>query len=83
MCHIVDTHMEILGIGHPSQWCFVEGRSTEGLLLHITEQWKEALDNCQYGRILFVDFKRAFNGVNRDILKRKLQVVRFYGALHD
>ena len=48
----------------------------------MTEQWKEALDNCQYVGILFVDFKKAFGSVNRDILKRKLQYPRALYLVH-
>ena len=83
VCHKVDKHMEVSGIGHTNQWGFKEGRSTEGLLLHLTEHWKGALDNGQYVGVLFVDFKKAFDSVNRDILKRKLQASGFCGALYD
>ena len=83
VCHRVDEQMGIAGIGNENQWGFKQGRSTEGLLLYITEQWKEALDNGQYVGILFVDFKKAFDSVNRDILKRKLQAAGFCGALYD
>ena len=45
MCHKEDKHMEVSGIGHPNQWGFKKGRSGKGLLLHVTEHWKEALDS--------------------------------------
>ena len=54
----------------------------EGLLLHLTETWKEAIDNGYYVGVIFVDFKKAFDSVNRDILKRKFQAVGICGDLY-
>ena len=82
VCHLIDEHLEESGIAHKNQWCFRKGRSTEGLLLHLTETWKEATDNGYYVGVIFVDFKKAFDCVNRDILKRKLQVVGICGDLY-
>ena len=56
--------MNATGIGYTNQWGFKEGRSTEGVLLQLTGQWKGALDNGQYVGVLFVDFKKAFDSVN-------------------
>ena len=33
-------------ISNENQWGFMKGRSTEGLLTHLTEKWKIALQSC-------------------------------------
>ena len=43
--HLIDQHLEASGIAQENEWGFRKGRSTEGLLLHLTETWKEAIDN--------------------------------------
>ena len=83
VCHLLDKHLEEAGIGHQNQWGFCKGRSTEGLLLYLTETWKQALDDNYYVGVLFVNFKKAFNSVNREILKRKLQAAGICGDMYE
>ena len=83
VCHLLDKHLEEAGIGHQIQWGFRKGRSTEGLLLYLTETWKQALDDNYYVGVLFVDFKKAFDSVNRAILKRKLQAAGICGDMYE
>ena len=83
VCHFLDKHLEEAGIGHQNQWGFCKGRSTEGLLLYLTETWKQALDDNYYVGVLFVDFKKAFDSVNRDILKRELQAAGICGDMYE
>ena len=82
VCHLIGQHLEASGIAHKNQWGFRKGRSTEGLLLNLTETWKEAIDNGYYVGVIFVDFEKAFNSVNRDILQGKLQAVGICGDLY-
>ena len=45
----LDDHIESNDALTANQWDFRKGRSTKGLLLHMTETWKQALDkglNC-------------------------------------
>ena len=83
VCHLLDKHLEEAGIGHQNQWGFRKGRSAEGLLLYLTEIWRQALDDNYYVGVLFVDFKKAFDSVNRDILKRKLQAAGICGDMYE
>ena len=41
---IIDAHMEDNEILNENQWGFRKSKSTEGLLLDLTENWKQALD---------------------------------------
>ena len=67
VCKIIDAHLEDNKILNENQWGFRKSKSTEGLLLSLTENWKQALDE---GKV--IDFEKAFDSVNREILKKKL-----------
>ena len=47
-------------------------KSTEELLLNLTENWKQAVDDGKVIGVLFVDFKKAFDSVHRELLNKKL-----------
>ena len=81
ICKPIDNHMKVQGISSCRQWGFKQGRSTEGLLLHLTEQWKDALDNGFKVGVIFFDFRKAFDTVNHKILKQKLKGVGMNGRL--
>ena len=61
----------------PSQTCLaVKGdHTTESLLLHLTEVWKEALDDGLKVGVLFIDFRKAFDCVDHVILGEKLKAL--------
>ena len=56
VCKIIDVHMEDNEILNENQWGFRKRKSTEGLLLNLTENWKQALDEGKVIVVLFVDF---------------------------
>ena len=59
----------------------IQPASTKGLPLYLSEEWKAALDDENCVKVLFVDFKEAFDSVNSDILKRLLQAVGIFGDM--
>lgn len=69
----VDDHLIGRNISSTHQWAYKQGFSTELLLLHLTERWKEELDNGQVIGVLFIDFKKAFDSISHNILKDKLK----------
>ena len=83
MCKIIDAHLKDSEILIENQWGFRKSKSTERLLLNLTENWKQALDEGKVIRVLFVDFKKAFDSVNREILKKKLLACGFCGDTYD
>ena len=83
ICRPVSNHLDLHHLSTPAQWGFKEGKSTEGLLLHMTEDWRKALDRKQVIEILFIDFRRAFDSVNHTILKKKLQACGISGQLFE
>jgi len=38
----------------------------------MTEQWRKQLDNNNFVGVLFLDFRKAFDSVNHDVIKTKL-----------
>lgn len=75
----LDLHIKSLGLLSDNQWGFRENYSTEGLLLHLTEIWKETLDNGLKVGIVFIDFRKAFDSVNHTILQEKLKAMGIAG----
>eukprot|EP00794_Sanderia_malayensis_P004136 gene4136-4689_t len=49
ICKTVDRHLDLHGATTPYQWGFKKGKSTEELLLLMTETWKKALDKARRG----------------------------------
>eukprot|EP00795_Rhopilema_esculentum_P003498 gene3498-1881_t len=45
ICNTVDNHLDDNNIVTDMQWGFAKGRSTEGILLKLTESWKQSVDN--------------------------------------
>jgi len=56
-----------------SQWAYRKGYSTELLLVHLTETWRDAIDSGLVVGAAFVSFKKTFDCVDHDILLNKLQ----------
>ena len=57
-CHFVDG-----GLSSQRQWGFKPGRSTELLMLYLTEAWRQELDKNRTVGVLFIDFKKAFDSI--------------------
>ena len=77
----IDNHIEAQNLLSDNQWGFRKNHSTEGLLLHLTDTWKWALDNNLKVGVLFIDFRKAFDSVNHTILLQKLKAVGISGNL--
>ena len=73
--------MNVNGAKTPNQWGFSEGKSTELLLLHMIEIWKYALDQGKVVGVLLIDFKKAFDSINHNIMMKKLQGCGVSGPL--
>ena len=65
------------GLLSNKQWGFRAGRSTESLLIHLTETWKQALDNRQVVGVVYIDFQKAFDTVSHSILRYKLEATGY------
>ena len=55
---------------------FREKHSCHTALIKIIDKWLEELDNGNFTAILFLDFKKAFDTVNHNILLSKLKLYK-------
>ena len=83
ICENIDTHLTKTQLSSPHQWAYKEGCSTELLLLHLTEVWKNEVDKGNVVGVLFIDFKKAFDSVCHKTLKRKLLEYGIKGKLYN
>ena len=56
------------------QWAYRKGHSTELLLVHLTESWRQAIDNNLVVATAFIDFRKAFDCVSHRTLLLKLKI---------
>lgn len=71
----LNNHMKTQGLLSHKQWRFWKNYSTESLLLHLTETWKNALDRGLKVGVLPIDFRKAFDTVNHTVLLEKLKAI--------
>ncbi len=58
-CKAIDDHLDNHNLLSNKQWGFRKGRSTEGLLLTLTERWKRDIDDGKIIGVVFIDFKKS------------------------
>ena len=63
------------------QWGFLEGRSTVTALLHLTDQWLQALEVGHDVCAVFSDFRKAFDSVPHLPLMKKLHSLGLHEIL--
>ena len=56
------------------QWAYRKGHSTQLLLAHLTESWRQAVDNNFVVVTTFIDFRKAFDYVSHRTLLHKLKI---------
>ena len=78
----LDDHLDADELLSDKQWGFRKGRSIEGLLMRLTENWKREIDDGKIAGAVFIDFKKAFDTVPHEVLSYKLQAVEITGNLH-
>eukprot|EP00794_Sanderia_malayensis_P001852 gene1852-2086_t len=82
ICDDLGLHLKENNISNPHQWGFTKAKSTELLMLHLTEKWKAALDEGKYIGVLFIDFKKAFDSISHETIALKLQACGVSSHLH-
>ena len=63
----ITNHVVTQNLLDDKQWAYRKGKSTEQLLIHLTERWREAVERKLFVGILFVDFTKAFDTVSHNI----------------
>ena len=60
------------GILSPGQFGFRKGKSTESAMVNQIEYLYDALDRREYAISIFIDYKKAFDSIDHNILLIKL-----------
>ena len=68
----ITNHVVTQNVLEDRQWAYRKGKSTEQLLKHLTERWRETIARRLFVGILFGDLTKAFNKVSHNILLQKL-----------
>ena len=75
--------LEINNIIYPLQFGFRKNFSTTHTLLSLTENIKQEIDKGKFGCGIFIDFQKAFDTVDHEILLSKLQYYGIRGKAND
>ncbi|KAJ8971063.1 hypothetical protein NQ317_002755, partial [Molorchus minor] len=67
----------------PNQSGFRDKHSCETVILHICDTWLKANDNGEIVLAVFLDFRRAFETVDRNMLIKKLEKIGICGIIID
>ena len=67
----ITSHVSKHDLGNYNQWGYKKGHSTEHLLIRMTEDWRQSLDNNLVVGVVFVDFRKAFDTVSHSLLLKK------------
>lgn len=78
--HISD-YLEENNIINPAQYGFRTGHSTVHALVNATENVHKSLENNMYTLGVFIDFSKAFDTINHEILVKKLEHYGIHGNL--
>ena len=79
----IDCHFINKGLSSENQWGFKPNRSTELLMLHLTEIWRQELDRNRIVGVLFIDFKKAFDSICHKTMALKLQACGVSGNMYN
>ena len=77
--HVARSFMDYLlqnGLLYEMQYAFRQGHSTESALISLTDQILLSLDQDKVTGIVFVDFRKAFDVVDHQLLMTKLRLYR-------
>ena len=83
ICRPIECHAQKHKLYSDKQWGYSEGKSTEILLLLLTETWKHIIDRGEIVGALFIDFRKAFDAIDHHILLEKLQGFGISGSAYE
>ena len=83
ICEKIDSRLEKCNLISEHQGRFRTRRSTESLLINMTERWSKAIDDGKAVVAQFIDLKKAFDCVSYSVLNKKLLASGISGDLHN
>ena len=75
-------HLNINSLLHPNQSWFRENHSCNTALTSLVDQWLSSINDNKFCGALFVDFAKAFDVIDHDLLFRKSAVNRLSPETH-
>ena len=82
-CKPIDQHAERNKLYSTKQLGYSEGKSTEFLLLLLTERWQTAIDRGKVVGVLYIGLRKAFDSISHHILLEKLNGFGICGNLFE
>ena len=79
----LQSFLDLHGILSPNQFGFRKGKSTESAMVNLMEYLYEALDRREYAISIFIDYKKAFDSIDHNILLLKLEAYGVRGVVLD
>ena len=79
ICDELDKHLETVLLDN--QWGYRKGKSSETMLLHVSETWKRNIGNGKVVGVILINFHKAFDTVNHNILHQKMKSCGLKGTL--
>ena len=67
-------HLESHKLLHPNQSGFRQKHSCHTALINLVDNWLSNINESKYCGVLFIDFKKAFDVIDHDLLLRKLKL---------
>ena len=67
-------HLESYSLIHPNQSGFRHKHSCHTALINLVDKWLSNINDSRYCGVLFIDFKKAFDVIDHDLLLRKLKL---------
>ena len=69
-------HLETYDLLHINQSGFRQNHSCQTALINLVDQWLHNINEDKFSGALFVDFAKAFDVIDHDLLYRKLPLIR-------
>lgn len=64
--------LQISNFFHPDQYGFIPKSGTEIAAINLIQGLNKSIDKCLYTSAIFIDLKKAFDSINRNVLIQKL-----------
>ena len=79
ICDELDKHLETVLLDN--RWGYRKRKSSGTMLLYLSETWKRNIDNGKVVGVILIDFRKAFDTVNHNILHQKMKSCGLKGTL--